>query len=54
MAVVIDEVNLDVAEAPPAQGPSSGDGQQRRRLDPEELAAALRRRADRETRLWAD
>lgn len=55
MAVVINEVELEAPEAAPSQDqPGAGGGQQRRKLDPEELAAILRRRADRETRLWTD
>ncbi|MES2034800.1 MAG: hypothetical protein V4466_11530 [Pseudomonadota bacterium] len=55
MAVVINDVELEAPEmAPPQDLPAGGGGQARRKLDPEELAAVLRRRADRETRLWTD
>jgi len=56
MAVVIDEVQVEAVEAQAQPRDANAQAQKpgRQKLDPTELAVALRRREARVARLWAD
>lgn len=53
MAVTIDQVDVETVPAPP-EAPAEPAAPARRKLDVNELTAAMRREHERRSRLWVD